>query len=145
MVSKNIHTGSSFDSFLEEEGILEEVEAAAIKHVVAWQQAQERKTMSEKQFQFVIGEVVKLSHGRASTPGTHVIVGEVTNIDPNDSNWAWIKPLDSDLTIAVRSEWCELFSRDPFSKWPPEKLFRLGYEAGQRSEIERRRASKSVV
>jgi antitoxin HicB len=29
------HTGASFDSFLEEEGILEEVEAAAIKRVNA--------------------------------------------------------------------------------------------------------------
>ena len=34
------HTGSSFDSFLEEEGILEEVEAAAIKRIIAWQLAQ---------------------------------------------------------------------------------------------------------
>jgi DNA-binding Xre family transcriptional regulator len=31
------HSGSSFDSFLEEEGILDEVEAAAIKRVIAWQ------------------------------------------------------------------------------------------------------------
>ncbi len=30
-------TGSSFDSFLEQEGILEEVEAVAIKRVVAWE------------------------------------------------------------------------------------------------------------
>jgi hypothetical protein len=29
--------GSSFDSFLDEEGIREEVEATAIKRVVAWQ------------------------------------------------------------------------------------------------------------
>ena len=33
------HTGSSFDSFLEEEGIRAEVEAVAIKRVVAWQLA----------------------------------------------------------------------------------------------------------
>ncbi|MFZ0393978.1 MAG: hypothetical protein WCF17_07600 [Terracidiphilus sp.] len=32
-------TGSTFDSFLEEEGILEEVDAAAIKRVLAWQLA----------------------------------------------------------------------------------------------------------
>ena len=38
------HTGSSFDSFLEEEGILEEVEAAAIKRVIAWQLAEAMKT-----------------------------------------------------------------------------------------------------
>jgi antitoxin HicB len=37
------HTGSSFDSFLEEEGILEEVEAAAIKRVIAWQLAEAMK------------------------------------------------------------------------------------------------------
>jgi len=35
------HTGSSFDSFLEEEGILEEVDAVAIKRVIAWQLKQE--------------------------------------------------------------------------------------------------------
>ncbi len=35
---KNInHTGSSFDSFLEEEGIRDEVDAVAIKRVLAWQ------------------------------------------------------------------------------------------------------------
>jgi hypothetical protein len=33
------HSGSSFDSFLEEDGILDEVEAAAIKRVIAWQLA----------------------------------------------------------------------------------------------------------
>jgi hypothetical protein len=31
------HSGSSFDSFLEEEGIREEAEAVAIKRVLAWQ------------------------------------------------------------------------------------------------------------
>jgi DNA-binding phage protein len=31
------HSGSSFDSFLEEEGIPEEVEVVAIKRVIAWQ------------------------------------------------------------------------------------------------------------
>jgi len=37
------HSGSTFDSFLEEEGILEEVEAVAIKRVLAWQLEQEMK------------------------------------------------------------------------------------------------------
>jgi hypothetical protein len=37
------HTGSSFDSFLEEEGILGEVDAVAIKRVIAWQIQQEMK------------------------------------------------------------------------------------------------------
>lgn len=31
------HSGSSFDSFLEEEGLLEQAEAVAIKRVLAWQ------------------------------------------------------------------------------------------------------------
>ena len=35
------HTGSSFDSFLDEAGIRNEVEAAAIKKVLAWQFEQE--------------------------------------------------------------------------------------------------------
>jgi hypothetical protein len=42
------HSGTSFDSFLEEEGIREEVEAVAIKRVLAWQLSQamqkQRKT-----------------------------------------------------------------------------------------------------
>jgi len=37
------HTGSSFDSFLEEEGILEEVRAVAIKRVIAWQLSEAMK------------------------------------------------------------------------------------------------------
>ena len=41
MKHKNI--GSSFDSFLEEEGIIEQVEEVAIKRVIALQIEQERK------------------------------------------------------------------------------------------------------
>lgn len=45
---EDIHSGSSFDSFLEAEGIREEVEAVAIKRVLAWQfrqaMAKQRKT-----------------------------------------------------------------------------------------------------
>src|SRR5260370_17805767 len=37
------HSGSSFDSFLEEEGIRDEVEAVAIKRVLAWQLEQALK------------------------------------------------------------------------------------------------------
>lgn len=44
------HTGSTFDSFLEEEGIREEVEAVAIKRVIAWQLAEAmRKKKKTKQ------------------------------------------------------------------------------------------------
>jgi antitoxin HicB len=34
---KTDHSGSTFDSFLEQEGIREEVEAVAVKRVLAWQ------------------------------------------------------------------------------------------------------------
>lgn len=37
----NPHIGSSFDEFLEEEGILEEVRITALKRVLAWQLQQE--------------------------------------------------------------------------------------------------------
>ena len=44
------HTGSSFDSFLEEEGIREEVEAVAVKRVISWQLAEAmRKKKKTKQ------------------------------------------------------------------------------------------------
>jgi len=38
---KNIHSGSSFDDFLEEEGMKNEIQSAAIKRVLAWQFEQE--------------------------------------------------------------------------------------------------------
>src|SRR5207302_3322520 len=44
------HTGSTFDSFLEEEGIREEVEAVAVKRVISWQLAEAmRKNKKTKQ------------------------------------------------------------------------------------------------
>ena len=41
------HTVSSFFSFLEEEDILEEVEAAPIKQVTAWQQIENKKSSEQ--------------------------------------------------------------------------------------------------
>ena len=38
---KDVHSGSSFDDFLIEEGLHEEAESAAIKRVLAWQFEQE--------------------------------------------------------------------------------------------------------
>jgi antitoxin HicB len=44
------HTGSTFDSFLEEEGIREEVEAVAVERVISWQLAEAmRKKKKTKQ------------------------------------------------------------------------------------------------
>ena len=41
---KNPHLGGTFDDFLKEEEIYEDVQAVAIKRVVAWQLAEFRKT-----------------------------------------------------------------------------------------------------
>jgi len=41
MGKKHPNIGSNFDDFLEEEGILEEVDAVAIKRILAWQVTQE--------------------------------------------------------------------------------------------------------
>jgi len=41
----NKYIGSDFDDFLQEEGIREEVTAAAIKRVIAWQLADAMKRM----------------------------------------------------------------------------------------------------
>jgi antitoxin HicB len=37
MKRPNVHVGSTLDSFLKEEGILEETRAVAIKEAIAWQ------------------------------------------------------------------------------------------------------------
>jgi len=46
----SIHTGSSFDDFLDEQGIRNEVQAAAIKRVLAWQfeQAMQKQAMTKQ-------------------------------------------------------------------------------------------------
>jgi len=43
-VKRNTHEGSGFDDFLKEEGIYEDVEAAAVKKVIALMLAQEMKS-----------------------------------------------------------------------------------------------------
>lgn len=42
-MSKNQHIGSSFDDFLESEGLLEESASVAVKRVIAWQVAEAMK------------------------------------------------------------------------------------------------------
>lgn len=42
-MSINKNKGSSLDDFLQEEGVLEEFQTAAIKEVIAWQLAEEMK------------------------------------------------------------------------------------------------------
>lgn len=54
---KNPHHGSTFTSFLEEEGVREEFEARAIKEVIAWQiaQAMEKKHLSKNRMAQMMG------------------------------------------------------------------------------------------
>jgi antitoxin HicB len=59
-MSKNTaidHSGSSFEEFLSEEGILEETEAVAIKRVIAWQLQKEmqRKHITKKAMAVQLG------------------------------------------------------------------------------------------
>jgi predicted XRE-type DNA-binding protein len=51
MTHENPHIGSTFESFLQEEGIAEEVNAAAIKRVLAWQieEAMKQQGISKNQ------------------------------------------------------------------------------------------------
>ncbi|MDX2145173.1 MAG: helix-turn-helix transcriptional regulator [Rhodospirillaceae bacterium] len=54
---KHPNRGSSLDSFLETEGIREEVEARAIKEVIAWQlsQAMAKKRMTKSRMASLMG------------------------------------------------------------------------------------------
>lgn len=56
---KNIHLGSSFDDFLVEEGIFEEVQAAAIKKVLA--AALEQYMLENKMTKTAMAEKIKTS------------------------------------------------------------------------------------
>jgi predicted XRE-type DNA-binding protein len=51
MTNENPHIGSTLESFLQEEGIAEEVNAAAIKRVLAWQieEAMKQQGISKNQ------------------------------------------------------------------------------------------------
>ncbi len=50
-MNDNLHIGSSLDDFLEEEGILEEINLIAIKRVLAWQikNAMEEKKLTKSE------------------------------------------------------------------------------------------------
>ncbi|MEJ7928295.1 helix-turn-helix domain-containing protein [Sphingobium sp. AN641] len=69
----NKHMGSSLDSFLEEEGVLGETQAQAIKEVIAWQLGE---AMKER----------KISKSRLALM-MHTSRTQVNRIlDPNDGN-----------------------------------------------------------
>jgi hypothetical protein len=47
MSAPNKHTGTSLDAFLQEEGMKDEVAAAALRRVLAWKRAKEPAPHSE--------------------------------------------------------------------------------------------------
>lgn len=72
-MTDNPHRGSTLDSFLEEEGVLAEFQAKAIKEVIAWQLAE---AMRER----------KLSKNRLAAM-MHTSRTQVNRLlDPNDGN-----------------------------------------------------------
>lgn len=72
-MAENRHRGSSLDSFLEEEGVLAEFQAKAIKEVIAWQLAE---AMRER----------GLSKSRLATMMRTSRTQVSRLLDPNDGN-----------------------------------------------------------
>jgi predicted transcriptional regulator len=72
-MADNRHRGTTLDSFLEEEGVLPEFEAKAIKEVIAWQLAEAMRDRKLSQ-----SALAKLMH----TSRTQV----ARMLDPNDGN-----------------------------------------------------------
>jgi antitoxin HicB len=72
-MADNRHRGSTLDSFLEEEGVLAEFQAKAIKEVIAWQLAE---AMRER----------KISRSRLAAM-MHTSRTQIARLlDPNDGN-----------------------------------------------------------
>lgn len=72
-MADNRHRGSALDSFLEEEGVLAEFQAKAIKEVIAWQLAEAMREQG-------------LSKNRLATM-MHTSRTQVSRLlDPNDGN-----------------------------------------------------------
>jgi predicted XRE-type DNA-binding protein len=72
-MADNLHRGSTLDSFLEAEGLLEEFQAKAIKEVIAWQLLQAMKEQ-------------KISRARLATL-MHTSRTQVSRVlDPTDGN-----------------------------------------------------------
>ena len=69
----NKHRGSSLDSFLEEEGVLAEFQAKAIKEVIAWQLTEAMR--DQKLTKTALAALMKTSRTQISRV-----------LDPNDGN-----------------------------------------------------------
>ncbi|WP_309622512.1 Fis family transcriptional regulator [Novosphingobium sp.] len=72
-MADNKHRGSSLDSFLEQEGVLGEFQARAIKEVIAWQLAEAMK--ARKISKSALAVLMKTSRTQVNRV-----------LDPNDGN-----------------------------------------------------------
>lgn len=72
-MAENKHRGSSLDSFLEQEGVLGEFQARAIKEVIAWQLAEAMK--DRKITKSALAVLMKTSRTQINRV-----------LDPNDGN-----------------------------------------------------------
>lgn len=72
-MADNKHRGSTLDSFLEEEGVLGEFQARAIKEVIAWQLAEAMK--DRKLTKTALAALMKTSRTQINRV-----------LDPNDGN-----------------------------------------------------------
>ena len=72
-MADNPHRGSTLDSFLEEEGVLGEFQAKAIKEVIAWQLAEAMRTRNLSKNRLAV--MMKTSRTQVNRL-----------LDPNDGN-----------------------------------------------------------
>ena len=72
-MAKNLHRGSTLDSFLEQDGTLGEFQAQAIKEVIAWQLAEAMK--DRKLTKTRLAELMHTSRSQVNRM-----------LDPNDGN-----------------------------------------------------------
>ncbi len=72
-MADNKHRGSTLDSFLEQEGVLGEFQARAIKEVIAWQLAEAMK--DRKLTKTALAALMKTSRSQVNRV-----------LDPNDGN-----------------------------------------------------------
>ncbi len=72
-MAKNKHRGSTLDSFLENEGVLDEFQARAIKEVIAWQLAEAMR--DRKLSKSALAVLMKTSRTQINRV-----------LDPNDGN-----------------------------------------------------------
>ena len=106
-MKKNQHIGSTFESWLDEQGIRNEVTAAAIKEVIAAQLADEMKKKGITKVR--LAELMQTSRAqidRVVALGYAGWLDEQFALPASAARWDWL----------VSLEWV-LIDADPFSPW----------------------------